>query len=207
MEYDPSQPLPDSDLVTAEDLEQAIADEINANSDNQPLAETQTVEKKHRRRWSFSDNFGIVFMAEPPIAPNTEGTSQQFDISNLPEACYAYVAAFGVSVLLGRSDDVTATFATLVSGEAAKPKPKAEKKVAPNFWRQAIANTYVDITKKLPNPMTLEAATIKANGLERSVLMRLKGDPAVIRHHNKLTGATQGYSVKALLEAEEAATA
>lgn len=207
MEYDPSQPLPDSDLVMD------VAEEVSATiDDNQPLAETQEVgslhvEKKHRRRWSFSDNFGIVFMAEPPVSPGTEGTTQQFDISNLPEACYAYVAAFGVSVLLGRSDDVTATFATLVSGEAAKPKPKAEKKVAPNFWRQAIANTYVDITKKLPNPMTLEAATIKANGLERSILMRLKGDPAVIRHHNKLTGATQGYSVKALLEAEEAATA
>lgn len=214
MEYDPTQPLPESDLISAEDLERSIAYEIAANSDNEPLAPPQetstTTEKKSRRRFGFGDDYMSVIVREPSQDGQSVGVST-FDLSGVSvsnEVAYKHLAAFGASVLLGRSDDMQAEFLRIVSGKAAERKVSVAKPKVPNFWRQAIALAYVDATKKAANgQMTLEAATEKANGLERSVLMRLKGDPAVIKHHNKLTGATQGYSVKALLEAEEAAAA
>jgi hypothetical protein len=189
MDYDPTQPLPDSDLIVV-DLTQ---------NDDAPTSDT-VAEKKQRRRFSFGDDYMSVIAREPG-----KPEASTFYLSDLKEntIAYAHAAAFGVSVLLGRSDDMLEEFMRILSGKAAERKVSVAKPKVPNFWRQAIALTFVDVSKKAPNgQMTLEAATAKANGLERSVLMRLKGDPAVIKHHNKLTGATQGYSVKALFEAE-----
>lgn len=209
MEYDPSQPLPDSDLVTSEDFEQLIADEINANADKARRETTPSspVEKKHKRRWLFSDDYLVLTLVEPAEG-GAEPEKAFFSLGQVTGLPQLHLAAFGASILLGRADDPVKEFERITSGEAAKRKEPKGKPVPVSFWRQAIALAYIDATKKAPSgQMTLEAATAKANGLDRTVMMRLKGDPAVIKHHNKLSGATTGYSVKSLLEAEEAAAA
>lgn len=208
MEYDPTQPLPDSDLVLDDSLATEIANELNGAADTPPAPAAVTTEKKSRRRFTFGDDYMSVIVREPGSVAGSPPDVSTFNLDDVKSntVAYAHAAAFGVSVLLGRSDNMLAEFTRIVSGGAAERKEPKAKAVPPNFWRQAIALAYVDATKKAPSgQMTIEAATAKANGLERGVMMRLKGDPAVIKHHNKLTGATTGYSVKALLEAEEAA--
>lgn len=53
--------------------------------------------------------------------------------------------------------------------------------------------------------MTIEAAHEKAKGLDKDRVKKLKLDPVVVKHFNKLSGGTIGYSVSAMLADEAAA--
>lgn len=202
-EYDGMSPLPESDIVTDTDTAEEAAETFidgGVMNDDAPATEEPTapVVKIPRRRWSFSDDYMTATVVSKP-----KGTgSVSFDLSLLSPVAFAHIAALGVSIVCGRADDMAAEFARMVSGEASKPRAKAAPKVV-NFWRQAIAAAYVEGTKKAAaGQMTLETATAKANGLEKSVVSRLKTDPAVIKQWNKLTGGTIGYSIAASLAEE-----
>lgn len=189
MEYDPETPLPDSDIATGVD-------------DNE--AETQqTVTKKANRKWTHDDAFSVATMKEGEV-------ERVIVLADLPETSKAYLVYFGLTVYLSRAtttDEIAKAFKRLVDGE--KMGVRGSGKTATpkvDFWRQAIAHAFVESTKKAPaGQMTIEAAHEKAKGLDKDRVKKLKLDPVVVKHFNKLSGGTIGYSVSAMLADEAAA--
>lgn len=175
--YDPENPLPDSDIV----VDDAVT-----------VTETKT-------RRTFSRDGGVVTMHEG-------GVATVFVTSSLPTSSTEYLVYLGLTAFLSRSDDVTAQFKRLVDGEEMGKKGKPASAKAVDLWRQAIALAYVETTKKAPaGQMTLEVATAKAIGLDKDKVKRLKLDPAVVKHYNKIAGAEIGYSLAASLAESEVA--
>ena len=204
-EYDGTSPLPDSDLLYGDQTTENTSAEAAVDTNDTVVNTAETVAKQPRRRWSYADDYMTVNLGEPT---GDTVTSLVFDMGTLPEKAYAHLAAFAVTILCGRVDDPAAEFARLVTGVAAERKPKSEPKPKVDFWRQAIALAFVDSTKKAPaGQMTIETATEKAKAIGKERLRELKLDPVVVKHFNKLTGGTKGYSVAALLADEATAEA
>ena len=181
MPYDPETPLPDSDL-----------------SDGEVEADTQqSVTKKANRKWTHADDFASATMHDG-------AKSEYFQLDTLPEASRAYLIYMGLTVLLSRTDKTTEAFQRLVDGNTGR-KPGRVAAPKRDFWREAIAHAFVETTKKAPDgQMTIEVAHEKAKELHKDRVKQLKLDPIVVKHFNKLSGGTIGYSVSAML-AEEAA--
>lgn len=196
-EYDGTSPLPDSDIVSSAESETET--ETNVQSTDAPNMK----EAASRRRWSHSDDYAVASITE---GDNTVGyLLAAGEVGGIPVVSRDYLAYLGFTILMARSPDLTAAYARVQSGEVAVVK-KGGRPAKPNFWRQAIALAFVDATKKAPGgQMTFEAATEKSTGLDIETVKRLKLDPVVVRHHNKLAGGTAGYSVLGLLQAETVA--
>ena len=181
MSYDPETPLPDSDLTASE-----------AEADKQ-----QSVTKKANRKWTHADDYSSATMRDG-------AKSEYFQLDTLPETSRAYLIYMGLTVVLSRTDKATEAFQRLVDGNTWR-KPGRVAAPKRDFWREAIAHAFVEATKKAPaGQMTIEAAHEKAKELHKDHVKQLKLDPVVVKHFNKLSGGTIGYSVFAML-AEEAA--
>jgi hypothetical protein len=123
---------------------------------------------------------------------DTDGTEQAFDLTKLPPNVVDHLSYIGFSVVVGRSKDRSATYASLVAGNITTRKPAGPKKLS--NWRQAIANAFVEATKKTLVPMSIDDAKAKAADLTADQVRNLKTDAVVIKHYNKLTGNVGGLS-------------
>lgn len=196
MEYDATQPLPDSDLVMDE------FDVTNSEEATQDVIEVEAKVKTPRRQWSHNADFSVITMTE-------SGNPVNFYPSELPAVAISYLTFIGLSTYLSRTDDVVRPMKRLQAGErlGERGKPGSDRAPKPvDMWRQAIALALVDATKKAPaGQMTHEVATSRAVAMDKDKVKAMKLDGAVVKHFNKLSGGTIGYSVAAVL-AEEAAT-
>jgi hypothetical protein len=125
---------------------------------------------------------------------DTDGTEQAFDLTKLPQNVIDHTSFIGFSVILGRSKDRDATYASLVAGNITTRKPAGPKVVKLSDWRLAIASAMVDATKKAEFPLTLDAAKAKAIDLTTEQVRALKTDAGVIKHYNKAKGIVGGLS-------------
>jgi len=191
MEYDPETPLPDSDIVQETPSDETNVVSLTGNKvDELPPAA--------KRSWSHNDDFTVATMKEGDV-------TQSYDLRELPEKSAAYLRFIGMTTFCSRSDDVAKSFTRLMAGERLGVKGKAAS-VKVNNWHEAIALGIVDATKKAPaGQKTIEDARLTVAAMDKETIARLKLDPKVVTHFNKLTGGTTGSSLAAFLSASEAA--
>jgi hypothetical protein len=91
--------------------------------------------------------------------------------------------------------------AVMVRGELPLRKPAVK---GLDDWRMAIAHAIVEQTKKTATPVLLDAAKVQAAAVTRAQLAAAKGDPTVVKHWRRLTGAPTA-SVLEMLAAPPAA--
>lgn len=120
-----------------------------------------------------------------------------YALADIPAAVQTALAARGLRDLLRAADDAKGAYASLVLGNAPASKgPKAPPDL--DNWRKAIALAHIDeatkaggIKAKTPEHAELTAGIMtKAHGITREALVTAKKHPAVVAHHQKLTGAS-----------------
>ena len=151
-------------------------------TDEPIVQDTATITPAGRNRWRFENGAAVVAF---------EGVDTIYAISALPENVKTHLMFAGIVATLGRSDDREGDYAKLVSGDIRERKPPVVKV---DNWRLAIALAMVDFTKKMPSPMTLDAAKVKASAFDAAQVRAKKTDPKVVTHYNKLAGVTVGFA-------------
>lgn len=139
-----------------------------------------------RRRGSYDTAAMSVTVTEPEVADVVYG------YADLPESVKNHLALHGLWMYLRAAESPAGAFAELLKGVVVAAKVAGEKVAELSPWKLAVAHAFVEITKKLPTPMTLETATEKAGLLDRAQLAKLRMDPVVIKQHTKLFPAAPG---------------
>lgn len=157
--------------------------------------ETMTDDKQRRRA-----RLDVASMTVTPIADGVIGSS--YEIGKLPENVYAHCALIGAWFLMRQlgKDDPGAGYAKLLAGELPERREAAGRKVSP--WKQSIANALAEATKKSDAPLTPEAALEKVGTFDRARLAQARREPLVVKHYQRLTGATANGGLLNLISAE-----
>jgi hypothetical protein len=151
-----------------------------------PLASEATPEPRAKSTFDLSAmTLGITW---------ADGTSSSFDATKLPEPSKNFLLLRGMSYYLRGQAKPDEAFAELISGTVPTRREAGEAARKPNPWRSAIAHALVEMTKKADNPLTLEAASAKADSLDRTQINDLKADPVVVKHYARLTGKSASTS-------------
>lgn len=193
--YDGMVKLPESDLT-----EGVIFDEISTEVATEVAGEETAAKRTRLRSWSHSEDFNVAVLTEA-------GEAKSYDVSTLPERSRGYLAYVGLTMFLGRakSDELAIAFKRLVDAEGLGEHRGGRKATAApkrDFWREAAAKALVDATRKSHTPLSEEAATEKAATYTKEQMRGLRYDALVLRHFNKLSGATKGYSIASLMAVE-----
>ena len=123
---------------------------------------------------------------------------KSFALGTLPDHVQTHMAVFGLWMALRQADDMDAAYAKFVAGELPAPR-KVGGAAEINPWRQAIADALVVISARGDNKLTPEQALEHALKLTREQVASAKTDELVIKHYNKLTGATKNSVLQGLL--------
>lgn len=153
-----------------------------------------TLARAPRRRGIVNGAAGTVMVLE-----QGNDAGPVFAVAGLPKVSLEYLVALGLWTVLGRAEDMRAAYAKLEAGDVPRYQPRELKL---SNWRLAIAHALVDVTKKTPDPLTLDAAKIVAAGLPADTVRAYKVDGVVIKHYNRLQGVTPP-GVAALVAAAE----
>lgn len=108
----------------------------------------------------------------------------EYHLEGIPPHVVTWLALDGLRgvILTGGNDAID----KLRNGKT-PGRVKVEKELDP--WRLASAHAIVEHTKKLPEPVSLDAAKVKATNMSREQLAAAKTDPLVVKHWRKVTGA------------------
>jgi len=110
-------------------------------------------------------------------------------LDGIPEPVRTHLALMGLHVATHRSIDAAETVRRMQAGQI-PGRASAQPKVELSDWRLAYAHAKVEQTKKLDSPLSLDDAKAVAKALTREQLGDIKKHPLVVKHYNKLTGAS-----------------
>ena len=134
------------------------------------MSETETVATtKKARSEGFIDQIGRVVVRD----------GVTYGLGDLPDHVVGYLALVGLDYKVRTGKDA---YAKLKGG--ATQKAAAAHELDP--WRLAVAHTIVEQSKKT---ISLDDAKAQAAEIDRTKLIELKKDPAVVKHWRKITGA------------------
>lgn len=173
-EYNPENPLPDSDLSTLVDAEEVV-----------------TLQDVPRRTWNHSDDFTVVTVVD-------DGVTVSYDLSSLPTLAQSYLMTRGFSAVCAAADSPAAAFDKLMKAErlGVRGKSATGRKVKVNPWHEAIALSIVDATHEANRGQkTIQEAREIVLGMAKENIAVFKRHPNVVTHYNKLTGKTVGSSL------------